>query len=118
MTFTVNADTTPVYTANLVDEAGVAVSAAMLTTLTITVFNARTRAVVNSRDRQNALNANNVTVSAGGVLTWSIQAADLAITAGDADSDLLVCFEWTWNAGAKKNWHKFTLRAEATPRPT
>ena len=117
MRFDVGHNTTPKYTANLVDEDDVAVGSASLTTLVITVLNVLTRDVINTRDRQNALNVNNVTVSAGGLLTWSIQALDLVVPSGESFCDLQVIFEWTWSAGAKKNWHEFTLRVEATPRP-
>ena len=115
MTEVVNAGTTPKYTANLVDEDGVAIDAASLTTFTITVINLRTGAVINSRNRQNALNVNNVTISAGGLVTWSIQAADLPST---QEEFFHVVFEWTWNAGAKAGWHDFALKVIPVPRPT
>lgn len=115
MTFTVKAGTTPVYTATLEDEAGDPVPLASLSTLTLTLINITTQAAVNSRDRQNVLNANNVTVHAtSGLLTWNIQALDLPAT---AETYYLAVFEWSWSGGTKKGWHDLTLRVDPVARP-
>lgn len=116
MEFEVLEGTTPQYSCSIVDENGDAVAAASLDTLTITLFNVRSRVVINSRDRQNALNANNVEVTAGGLLTWNIQPADLVVASGDLISKLQAVFEWTWGDG-KSGWHELTLNVEAVPRP-
>lgn len=115
MIFQVNAGTTPRYRGTLVDEDDVVIPAASLTTLTLTLINLRTLAAVNNRDRQNVLNANDVTVTVLGVLTWSIQALDLPSTVDDM---YVAAFEWTWNAGAKKGWDSFSLRLKPVPRPS
>lgn len=113
MTFDVEAGTTPNYTCSLLDESDAAIVAAQLTTLTLTVINLKTGVAI--RDRVNALNANNVTVSADGSVAWAIQATDLAAT----ETTFLHCvFEWTWNSGVKKGWHDFALRVTPVPRPT
>lgn len=115
MRFDVLAGTTPRYTATIVDEDNVAIPLASLTTLTLTVVNTRTGAAVNGRDRQNVLNANNVTVHAtSGLVTWSIQALDLPST---VDETYICAFEWSWSAGAKKGWHDLSLVVTPVPRP-
>jgi hypothetical protein len=63
-----------------------------LTTLTLTLTLKGTATAVNGRNKQDVLNANNVTFAAG-VVTWSIQPADNAL-AGDADETHMALFEW------------------------
>lgn len=55
------------------------VPASSLATLTLTLYNAADGSIINSRNAQNVLNANNVTVSAGGVLVWDSVMADSPI---------------------------------------
>ena len=113
MLFDVVSGTTPQFTANLVDQDDNPVSTANLTTLKITVFDVKTRAVINSRDRQNAKNANNVTYD-DGALVWDIQPADLPAT---DETQYLCVFEWTWDSGARAGSSHFTLRVSPVPRP-
>lgn len=63
----------------LVDELGVAVPASALTTATLTLSMIPTGTIVNNRNGQNVLNANNVTIDGQGVVTWAVQPADMAI---------------------------------------
>lgn len=114
MKFDVKAGTTPRYTATLLDENETVIPASLLTTLTLTLFNIRTNAVVNGRDRQDIKNAHNVTVSELGVVIWSIQVADLPAT---SEADYLAIFEWTWSTGTKSGWHDMTLHLDPLPRP-
>ncbi len=80
-TFTeiINEASTAVYTAVLKDENAAVIPAASIDVLTLTLSNVADDAIINSRNGQNVLNANNVTVTAGGVLTWTMQPADTAI---------------------------------------
>lgn len=50
-----------------------------LATLTLTLYNAADGTIINSRDNQNVLNANDVTVSEGGVLVWNSLMVDSPI---------------------------------------
>jgi len=56
---------TPVYRSALIDDLGEPVQGALLTTLTLTVLQEYTLAVVNGRDGQDVLNTNGVTIDTG-----------------------------------------------------
>src|SRR5262245_61380196 len=76
------------------------------TTVTLTLYLAGDEdAIINSRDEQNVLNANNVTIDSSGNLLWSIQPADLAIVGSDTQPYEIhvALFEWTWGSGQKGN---------------
>lgn len=102
--------TTGTFTTTLRDNAGVAIPAASLATLTLTLYRESDLSIINTRDGQNVLNANNVTVDSAGLLTWSIQALDRVI--GD---DTLIqerhraLFEWTATGVAGKWEHQFII---------
>ena len=68
--------TTPVYSATLVGEDGNAVSAAAFSAARLTITYGTGGTVVNDRDGQNVLNANGVTISAGGEVEWKIAEND------------------------------------------
>ena len=53
--------------------------------------------------QQTILNANNVTVSAGGLITWLIQPADTTLVEVVPYERHIALFEWTWPAGAGKH---------------
>ncbi len=82
MAFQVNRDTTATFTGTLTDASGTVVPSASLTALTLTLYDLNTRSVasgygiINNRNLQNVLNANNVTVNAQGVVTFSMVVAD------------------------------------------
>lgn len=97
--------TTPVYKATLVDENDDPIPLADISALTLTYKNRRSGAVINSRNGQNILNANNVTVHATtGLLTWSMRTADTAIQDSTLDVDTreehVALFEWTLTNGS------------------
>ena len=103
MAFSVLEKTTQLYTANFVDETGVGIPSASLNTLTMTLYDAITNAAINARSTQNILNANNVTVSSSGLLTWTMQPNDNAIlNAGLAQELHFALFQWTWTSGTSK----------------
>lgn len=93
--------TTPRYTFTVLDDTGAALPAATLSTLTLTLYailSNGTKSYIrgSANAGQNVLNANNVTVSAGGVGVWSAQVAD---TTRAEDLDVCVhiaLWEWTW----------------------
>ena len=112
------AGTTGKFTATLRDSAGSAIaytgaSDAGLQTLTLTLKDAETGAVVNSRSAQNVLGSNNVSVTSGGALTWHVQTADTAIqTAGNSAEDHIAEFTFTHFSSSELKTGKaiFTLR--------
>jgi len=71
---------TATYTASLQDENGAPVSSASLSGARLTYYSVHTGAIINGRNNQNILNANNVTISAGGALAWKLQEADVRIS--------------------------------------
>jgi hypothetical protein len=104
--------TTPRYTAVIQDDEGQPLPAASLTSLTLTLYVIRTDGtigIINSRNAQNVLNASNVTVSAAGLLVWSIQTADTALQETLAFERHIALWTWTWLAGAKTGRHELVL---------
>jgi hypothetical protein len=59
--------------------------------------------IINSRNAQNILNANNVVVDANGRLTWTIQVADTTLQEVLPFERHVALFEWTWPQGAGKH---------------
>ena len=59
--------------------------------------------IINGRNAQNILNANNVVVDAFGVLTWTIQTADTMLQEAIPFERHVALFEWTWPQGAGKH---------------
>lgn len=101
-TFTITEKTSGQYTADLVDELGVAVPGANLTTLILTLYDLDTDTIVNGRNGQNVLNANGVTVDVAGHLVWTIAPADTTmVTAASGSERHRAIFVATWNGGAK-----------------
>lgn len=65
------------YEATLTDEDAAPITLASVSTLTLTLYDVATGGIINSRNGQDVLNTNNVTLHAtSGLLTWSIQALD------------------------------------------
>jgi hypothetical protein len=65
------------YTGYLTDETDTVIALAGISTLTLTVRDKLTNAVINSRSAQNVLNTNGVTVHAtSGLVTWTLTALD------------------------------------------
>ena len=107
MGFTVAEQTTRRYTATIQDETGAAIPAASLTTLKLTLYDRATGAVINTRDDQNVLNANDVTVDGNGLLTWTMKPADNPILNDAlAQEHHVALFEFTYASGAKRGQHE------------
>src|SRR3972149_6046041 len=106
-TFHVNEKSTAQYTATIVANDGVTpLASATLTGLVLTLYVIKqdgTEGIVNSRDAQNVLNANNVTVSVGGLLTWIVQVADTTLVEAIPFERHIALFEWAWPSGAGKH---------------
>lgn len=106
LSFPMDEKTSGQYTATIVGNDGVTpLPAATLVTLTLTLYVIKadgTDGIVNGRNAQNVLNANNVTVSAGGLLTWVVQVLDTTLVEDIPFERHVALFEWTWAAGAGK----------------
>jgi len=113
-TFTsiLNEKSTGLYTANLVDDLAVAIGSGRIDALTLTLCNKDDGAIINGRDDQNVLNTNNVTVSAGGVLVYTIQPLDGIIVDVLADTETHVAtFKMQYDTDKFSNWDvEFTIR--------
>ena len=92
--------TTALLTQTLTDETG-AVILTGLTGLTLTLYEKRSRVVLNSRTASNILNANGGVLAAG-VLTLTLSAADNVLVSQDSvQEDHVALLEYSWAAGAK-----------------
>jgi hypothetical protein len=103
---TINERTSCLVEFDLIDQAGNPVAASALSTFTITLYNRPAFAepsattIINSRDHQNALNVNSVTVSPTGHVVWNYGADDGAIVDDTQDRERhIALFEAEWNFG-------------------
>lgn len=84
-TFEIAEGTTPDYTATLRGKPAVAggvgdpIPGSVLDSLTLTYFQEYSEEIINSRNAQNVLQINGVTVDEDGLLTWTLGVADTAI---------------------------------------
>lgn len=77
------------YTATIQDAAGTALPLASIVSAVLTLTDIKTGTVINSRDAQDVLNANNVTIhNTSGLLTWSLQPADNVIVTSSEEWEL------------------------------
>lgn len=102
----INEGTTAIYTANLVDEAGVAIPLENIDILTLTLCNKNDFSIINNRSQQNILNNNDVTVDSNGLITWNMQPEDNVIVSSKIEYGHLethiIFFEWEWDNSNKK----------------
>ena len=90
---------TPVYRSALIDDLGEPVQGALLTTLTLTVLQEYTLAVVNGRDGQNVLNTNGVTIDTDGMLRWGLTVDDTVILNDALRKEMhRALFAWTFDS--------------------
>ena len=111
--FNVREKTTRRYTAVLKDETGAAVGSGSLSSLKLTLYNKVDGAIINTRNQQNVLNLNGVTVDASGNLTWTMDPADNPIIDTTLSyEEHVALFEIGWSSDAKKNNHEVIIRVE------
>ena len=112
-------DTTGIYSFELVDQDGDAIDVGQLEIVTLTYYDKETRQIINTRESQDVLQDNNVTIltDAGPpivtTLTWSIQQEDTTII--DARRELethIALFKWTW-ATTRKGLHEVQFQVES-----
>ena len=77
--FQVLEETTPQMTGQLTDETGADVALADLDEITLTLFIPESGTIVNTRNKQDVKNNNNVIISASGLITWDVQQEDLEV---------------------------------------
>lgn len=112
-TFSVVERTNATYSATMKDADDIAVPLSAITAATITLKDVETGTVINSRDAQNVLNTNNVTIHAtSGLLTWNIQAADQFIVTAGVEHELhRAVFDIAYSGG-KRLVHEVYLVVE------
>lgn len=106
---------TPRYTATLTDEDLVPLPAASLTTFQLTLYVVKvdgTIGYINGRNAQNVLNANNVTVSAQGVVVWSMQVLDTTLQETVPFERHIALWEWYWGSG-RAGKHELVITVKA-----
>jgi len=101
----INEATTGRYAATMYDETGAVIDGTALTTLTLTLYEKRSKTTINSRSAQNALNTNGVAATSAGELTWTIAKEDTAMVGTAQLERHVAVFQGTWLAGAKKFVH-------------
>lgn len=89
-------------TGQIVDEDGTGIGSSSLTTLTLTLcVNGNLSRIINSRNQQNVLNTNNVTVNSSGNLVWQMTTTDNAIVDNVPTERHVAIFQWTYSSGTK-----------------
>lgn len=103
---------TPQFQLTLVDELGVALTPGTASAITASLIDARTEAVVNSRDQQdvNGVNGGQLAAS-GGLFTLQFSIADMAIldSASTYETRKLV-LDWTYASATKRGGFTFVFR--------
>jgi len=101
------AGTTPEWTFQITDANGNPIAASSLFTLTLTIVDTATKAVVNGVQDVNVLNAGRGAVDAQGNVTITLTAADTALlSATDTQEFRSLILFWTWNGGASEGWRQ------------
>lgn len=99
------------YTAVLKDHTGAAIAAAQLATLTLTLYNVDTLAIINSIDDMNILNANRGTVDANGNLAIVLIPADNPIVNTVLIEEVhRMLIEYTYGSNAGRHEVEFKVR--------
>jgi hypothetical protein len=110
--------TTGLLTFTLVDSDGAGVPVSMLTTLTLTYYDVISGTIVNSRNVQNVLNTNDVSITTVGspavtTVEWQIQPADTPMVNPDLAVEYRVAqFRWTWDSGARHDAYQVQFAVE------
>ena len=106
----INEGSTAEYTAVLKDETGLVIPASVINTLTLTLthvtaLHVDTGTIINDRDEQNVLNANDVTVDSEGNLVFALQTEDTAIQDETEPYEFhRATFQCTFDTTKQNNW--------------
>lgn len=109
-------------TATFHDMGGTAIAKAALISLTATLYDQATSAVINSRNAQSVLDANQGVVASDGTLTLRLTPSDAVIVGtvavGDTEAHVLR-LTWTWNDGVsvRTGIDEWTLSVEKMATP-
>ena len=91
-------------TATFKDELGVAIPNTDFTAINMTLFLlSDPTQIVNARDNQNVLNANNCTVDANGLFSWNVQPGDRAMISTTVSEEIHRAeIRYKWAGGNKE----------------
>lgn len=105
-----------IYGATLTDENGHTISSGTLSSFTITLYDKLSRVIINSRNAQNALNANQVTLDTNGIVTWVWLPLDMPVLNSNREIEehvALFTAKWTDGAGRPRQAnHEVLFRVE------
>ena len=110
--------TTGLLTFTLVDSDGAGVPVSMLSTVTLTYYDVISGTIVNSRNAQNVLNANDVCIVTAGspavtTVEWQIQPADTVMVDAELALEYRVAqFRWTWDSGTRHDAYQVQFGVE------
>ena len=100
------AGATPVLTGILLTEDGARLPGADLDTLTVTLTDQASGAVVNGRQGQNILNTNGGSVSAQGAFRLELSAADTRLVGATTREVRRALIEFTFGGGERRGMHE------------
>lgn len=103
--YSIDEGTEPNHTFTILDAAG---DAATPDNLTLTYYDRVSGDIINSREDQDVLGANNVTVT-NGVVVWSMQEEDTAIIDSDLMAEIHVAL-WEWDFSGREGKHETIFR--------
>jgi hypothetical protein len=115
----VNEKVTAKYSAIIQDEDETALSSSDLQTLTLTLYDKSTGTIINSRNDQDVLNTNGVSVDANGNVVWLMDPDDNAIVTSTSKVEKHVAlFKWTWDSGNKEGKHEIVIQVKNLTKVT
>jgi hypothetical protein len=118
-TYWVNEKVTARYSAIIQDETETALAGSNLQTLTLTLYDKATGTIINSRNDQDVLNTNGVSVDGSGNVVWIMEPEDNAVvTATSKVEKHIALFEWTWDSGNKEGRHEVVLQVKNLTKVT
>lgn len=96
------------------DEDGEPIPADSLTEVTLTLYDVRSGAIINARNKQSIFNLNGGTVAPAGTppvmaLTFNMSPADNALIGSEMFERHVALFEWKWDSAAKEDRHEVIL---------
>lgn len=89
------------YSGILKDEDGDPVPSTELQSLVLTFYDYETGDIINGRNKQDALNANGVTMDDYGVVTWVMTPDDTGFVLPNKSAKRIALFEATWGSGTR-----------------
>lgn len=103
--FSIDERTEPLHEFTILDVDGNPVQP---TAITLTYYDRETGTIINSRDGQDVLDANNVTVT-NGVVAWEMQVEDTIVLNNVLEAEIHVAL-WEWIANGRDVKHETIFR--------